>query len=154
MAILPIPTSRMSGLLAQQRLIGQVNSDQLDIFRLQTQVSTGRRVISPSDDAPAALRAMNLQRILERKAQAQSSLQSSVLYLGAAETAISDVTRTLNDIRAAALGVADSVSTPAHRQAVVDQVNRAMETLVTAGNTKFRDRYLFSGSQARQPPYT
>lgn len=143
----------MSGLLAQQRLIGQVNSDQLDLFRLQTQVSTGRRVITPSDDAPAALRAMNLQRILERKAQAQNSLQNSVLYLGAAENSISQVTNTLNDIRAAALGVADSISTPEQRQAVIDQVNRAIESLVTIGNTKFRERYLFSGSQSQTAPY-
>ena len=60
--------------------------DQLEMFRLQTQISTGRRLQLPSDDAPAALRAINLQRILDRKAQIKTNLQSSNLFLGEAET--------------------------------------------------------------------
>lgn len=153
MAILPVPTSRVSTLLAQQRLMGQVQNDQLALIRLQTQVSTGRRVISPSDDAPAALRAINIQRILERKTQALSSLQNSSLYLSAADTALAQVTNVLNDIKGAALGVSDTISTHEARQAVVDQVDRALESLIDAGNSKFRDRYLFSGSRSLVPPY-
>ncbi len=151
--ILPIPTGRVSDFLTSQRLVRQIQSDQRDLFRIQTQLSTGRRVISPSDDAPAALRAINIQRLLERKAQAQTSLSSTVSYLSATDNAIGSVTNTLNDIRSAALGVDDSVTTNSARLAVVDQIDRAIQDLVNIGNTRFRERYLFSGSRSLEAPY-
>lgn len=152
-AILPIPTSRVSDFLSSQRLVRQLQANQLDLFRIQSQLSTGRRVISPSDDAPAALRAMNLQRILERKSHAQTSLNDSISFLSATESAIGSVASTLNEIRSSALGVADSVSTHEARLAVVDQIDRAVQQLVAQGNSTFRERHLFSGSRAIQSPY-
>ena len=62
--IIPIPTTRVGDLFVRQRLVGQVQHDQLALFRLQNQISTGQRLQLPSDDAPAALRAINLQRLL------------------------------------------------------------------------------------------
>lgn len=152
-AILPIPTVRVSDLLASQRITRQIQSDQLELLRAQTQISTGRRIISPSDDAPAALRALNLQRILERKTQAQTSLRDSVDFLSAAWEATGSVSSVLNDIKAAALGVDDTVSTEEQRQAVADQIDRALEQLVNIGNSQFRERYLFAGSRSQQLPY-
>lgn len=152
-AILPVPTSRVSDLLASQRIVQQLQSDQRELFRVQTQLSTGRRIISPSDDAPAALRAMNLQRILERKTQAQTSLGRSVIVLGAGETALGSISQTLNEMKAAALGVDNTISTNAERQAVANDIDRAIQQLVDVGNSQSGDRYLFSGSRTLQSPY-
>jgi len=152
-AILPIPSSRVSDLLASQRIVQQLQSDQRELFRVQTQLSTGRRIISPSDDAPAALRAMNLQRILERKTQAQTTLSRSASVLSAGETALGSISKTLNDMKAAALGVDNSINTNAERQAVANDIDRAIQQLVDVGNSQSGDRYLFSGSRTLLQPY-
>lgn len=152
-AILPIPSSRVSDLLASQRIVQQLQSDQRELFRVQTQLSTGRRIISPSDDAPAALRAMNLQRILERKTQAQTTLGRSVSVLSAGETALGSISTTLNDMKAAALGVDNSISTNAERLAVANDIDRAIQQLVDVANSQSGDRYLFSGSRTLLQPY-
>ncbi|HTN75742.1 MAG TPA: flagellar hook protein, partial [Pirellulaceae bacterium] len=89
----------------QTRLLAQLQVDQLDLLRLQTQISTGRRVLSPSDDAPASIRAIGLQRLLEQKAQAQTNLTTSQSYIGAADTSIANLSGLLNSIRATATGV-------------------------------------------------
>ena len=78
--IIPIPTTRVGDFFVRQRLIDQVQLDQLAMFKLQTQLSTGQRLQVPSDDAPAALRAINLQRLLDRKAQIRSNVQASNLF--------------------------------------------------------------------------
>lgn len=153
MAILPVPTTRVSDLLASRRITQQIQSDQMDLLRSQTQISTGRRILSPSDDASASLRAMNLQRILERKTQAQTSLRDSVLFLGAAENSINEVSGILNSIRSEALGVDSTLASDQERQAVVDQIDRALEQLVNVGNSQFRERYLFAGSRSQSAPY-
>lgn len=153
MAILPVPTTRVSDLLASRRITQQIQSDQLDLLRSQTQISTGRRILSPSDDASASLRAMNLQRILERKTQAQTSLRDSVLFLAKAENSINEVSGILNNIKSEALGVDSTLVTKEERQAVVDQIDRALEQLVNIGNSRFRERYLFAGSRSQSAPY-
>ncbi|WP_425400526.1 hypothetical protein [Aeoliella sp.] len=153
MAILPIPTTRVSDLLATRRITQQVQSDQLDLLRAQTQISTGRRIISPSDDAPASLRAMNLQRILERKLQTQTSLRDSVLFLSEAEKSVNEVSNILNSIKSEALAVDSTLTTEEERLSVVRLIDRAMEQLVNIGNSQFRDRYLFAGSRSQSQPY-
>jgi flagellin-like hook-associated protein FlgL len=153
MAILPVPSSRVSDYLVRQRLVQQVQSDQLDLLRLQTQLSTGQRIFLPSDDAPAALRVINLQRTLERKAQMQTNLSSSQSFLTSAESALAGVSTILNDIQAAAVGAVDTSVTTEQRQAIAEQVTRALEQLVASGNAKFQGRYLFSGSRSLDAPY-
>ena len=59
-SIIPVPTTRVGDYFVRQRLVGQVQNDQLDLFKLQNQISTGNRMQLPSEDAPAALRAINL----------------------------------------------------------------------------------------------
>ena len=83
--IVPIPTTRVGDLFVRQRLTDQVQTDQLALFRLQNQISTGQRLQLPSEDAPAAMRAINLQRLLDRKGQIKTNLQASEQYLSAAQ---------------------------------------------------------------------
>ncbi|MEO2045532.1 MAG: flagellin [Pirellulales bacterium] len=153
MSIAPIPTSRVSDLFTRQRLTQQFQTDQLDIFRLQNQISTGLRINLPSDDGPAALRAITLQRLLERKSQLKTNTQTGQSFLAATDTALNDLANTLGDLRGAVLGVAGTASSQQERNAVIEEVNRTIEQLVQTGNRKFRGRFLFSGSQTSTQPY-
>jgi flagellin-like hook-associated protein FlgL len=152
--IIPIPTTRVSNQLIRSRLLSQLQADQLDIFRLQNQVSTGRRITVPSEDATAAQRAVTLQRLLERKNQLRSNVDAGLSFLGATDTALTDVATLLGDIRGSVLGVAGTTSSDQERQAVATEVSRALEQLLQTGNRKFRGRYLFTGSQTDVSPYS
>ena len=153
MSLYPIPTNRSSDLLVQTRLLAQLRKSELDILRLQHQISTGYRISAPSEDAPAAGRAQTLQRLLELKAQALVNRQTSQSYLDASDTAINGVSKLLSDIRATALGVADTVSTDSQRAAVAEEVLEAIRQLADIGNHSFRGRYLFAGSRAEVQPF-
>jgi flagellin-like hook-associated protein FlgL len=154
MAVYPVPTTRSSNLLVQERLLSQMQSDQIQLLRLQSQVSTGRRVLVPSDDAPAAVRGMTLQRLLELKTQTKVNITTTQSYVAAADTSLGNVSDLLNDVRALMLSAADSATGPEGREAALQGVSRAIDQLVTLGNTQFRDRYLFSGSRTNVQPFT
>jgi flagellar hook-associated protein 3 FlgL len=151
--IVPIPTTRVGDFFVRQRMVQQVQSDQLDLFRLQTQVSTGRRIILPSEDAPAALRAISLQRTLQRKGQVQTNLQGTTSVLSEADASLNSVSNLLTEVRAQAISVTDTISTAEQRQAVIDLVNRALADLVKSGNSSYVGRYLFSGSRTNAMPF-
>src|SRR4051794_11406833 len=151
--LVPVPTTRVSDLFATQRLVSQMQDDQLQLFNLQNQISTGKRLQLPSDDAPAALRAINLQRLLDRKGQIQTNIQSSNSYLSAAESNLNSVTGVLNELRASVVGVSGTLSNDADRQTIVQQIDEALKTIVAAGNSKLQGRYLFSGSRSSDQPF-
>lgn len=151
--ITPIPTTRVSDQLALQRMMNQLQSDQVDVLRIQQQISTGRRILMPSEDAPAALRAVALQRILEQKKQMETNLQTSESYLTNTDTAIASVSDTLNKARDTALHAANSVNTDEEREADAQEIDQAITSLILTGNSQFRDRYLFAGSRTTEIPF-
>lgn len=153
MALYPVPSTRSSDLLVQSRMLAQLHRDQLDILRLQQQISTGYRISAPSEDAPAASRAQTLQRLLELQAQAQVNRQTSQSYLDASDSAIANVSKLLSDIRATALGVNNTISSDSERAAAAQEVREAIKQLADIGNHQFRGRYLFAGSRADGPPF-
>lgn len=151
--VYPVPTTRSSDLHSQARLLAQLHRDQIDIQRLQSQISTGYRLLAPSDDAPAAVRGMGLQRLLELKAQAKVNLSTTQSYLDASDTALANVSQLLNEAKSTALGVANlAISEPA-REVALEEIQRSIEQLLNVGNQQFRGRYLFAGARTTTKPF-
>jgi len=153
MSIFGIPTTRISDMFFRDRLLHQVQADQRDLFRLQTQLSTGYRFQLPSEDPVAAGRVIRLQSLLERKTQIQANITTGKSYMTATDSALNEISNLVAEARAAALGVIDTVSTDEQRAAASQQIQQVIQRLFDAGNTLFRGRYLFAGSTAQVQPF-
>lgn len=151
--IIPVPSGRTSDYLLSQRLTNQLSADQLDLLRLQTQISTGRRVLSLSDDAPAAIRGVTLQSLLEQKTQIQTNLTTSQSYLAATDVALANAANTLNDMNGLAVRLSDTTFSDSELAAAGEQVERAIQQMMDLANQQFRGRYLFSGSNTTTIPF-
>ena len=152
-SIIGIPSTRLSNVFIRQRVTNQMLSDQLEVLRLQTQLSTGRRIQVPSEDSDAALRIISLQRLLERKEQVQTNLQASQSYLTATDTALGTVSGSLAEARGVALGAIGDTATDDQRRAAAIETQETIRHVLDAGNTKFRDRYLFAGTGTAVRPF-
>ncbi len=150
-SITPIPSSRVSSALVRDRLLKQIQTETVGLFQLQQQIATGKRFQLPSEDAPAATRAISLQRLLERKDQVRSNLITNRSFLSASDSAISSVSSILNSVRGTAISVASTVVGSEARAAAAEEVQRAIDQLVDTGNQQFRGRYLFGGSSNVTP---
>ncbi len=153
MAVFPIPTTRISGLLVQRRLLSQLSTTNIDVLKLQSQLGSGRRLGVPSDDPAAATQGIRLQRVLEQKEQSQVNIQTTNTFLAAADTILSSVSQSLIDVRGLAVSMSDSTTTSSQREAAVIEINRAIDKLVSEGNTAFRGRHLFAGANGGQEPF-
>ncbi|MEX2137913.1 MAG: flagellin [Pirellulales bacterium] len=151
--ITPIPTTRVSDTLAQQRLLSQLQSDQIDVLRLQQQIATGRRIQVLSEDAPAGLRGVTLQRLLEQKQQIGTNLRINQSFLVATDEALSGISGELAKARAGALGVTGAVATDTEREAVALELDGALQDLLNTANQVSAGRYLFAGSRTAQLPF-
>ena len=120
---------------------------------LQNSISSGRRIALPSEDAPAARRAISIQRLLERKEQVQTNFITNQSYLSATDNSLAGVSSQLADMRGLALSVVGTTTTDTQRQAAVKQIDEALRGLSDVGNQKFRGRYLFTGTQTTVQPF-
>ncbi|HUG67946.1 MAG TPA: hypothetical protein VMM76_09345 [Pirellulaceae bacterium] len=152
-AIYPVASGRVTEQLTQARLQSQFNFDRLALVRLQDQLSTGIRLSVPSADAPAAARTITLQRLLEQKQQAITTVNTTSSYVAATDSALARVSELLTSIRASALSAVDSTNSEGERRIIAEEVNRALEQLIDVGNQRFRGRYLFAGSNSTQVPF-
>lgn len=152
-SIIGIPTTRLSDLFIRQRLLDQTQYDQLQLFRLQTQLSTGHRFQLPSEDPIASASVMNLQRLLEFKSQVQRNLATNQSYLSSTEVAMSSIADIVSQVRAEVLGAIGTAATDDQRAAALQQVQQAIRQLMDIGNQKFRGRYLFTGSNTLVEPF-
>ncbi len=151
--VIPVSSSRVSDLLVRERLLRQIQSGQAEMLQVQMQLSTGRRISIPSEDAPAALRAMSLQRLLERKDQVQTNLITNQSYLSATDSALMQVSNSMAEARGMALSVVGTTSSDTQRDAVIQELDQILLQLSDVGNQKFRGRYLFAGTGTTVRPF-
>lgn len=154
MPVVGIPSTRVSDLFVRQRLMNQVQDDQVALYRLQTQLSTGRKFELPSEAPIAAQRIIGLQRLLGRKDQVQNNLNTNQTFLNMTDTALGQVSSLMAETRGTVMSVFGTTATDIQRQAVAQQVEQALRQLVDTGNQKFRGRYLFTGSDTTVQPFS
>lgn len=148
----PAATGRATSQLGITRLLYQINNDQLAIQDLQMQISTNRRIASPSQDPAAAIRGLAAQRQLEYKAQIDTNLSAADTILAASESSLAQSQSILNEMRGIAVATSGNTLSDVDKDAYIAQINAAISKLADLGNSKFRDQYIFAGSDVLKPP--
>ncbi|GAB5405451.1 MAG: flagellin hook IN motif-containing protein [Aureliella sp.] len=148
----PTVTSRASNQLGISRLLFQIHNDQSAIQELQTQLSTGRRISRPSEDPSAAIRALAAQRSNEFKSQVSDNLQSADTILSATESTLSQAQSILTEMRGVAIGATGTTLSEEEIDAFSQQIQSGLDQLLSLSNKKFRDQFIFSGSNVRESP--
>jgi len=145
MSLLPVGLSRISEPLKNQRLLGQLNTDQLAIQRLSDQLSTGKRINRISDDPAAAGRAFILQRGINRTEQFSRNAGVTASFYNATDSSLARMSDALIDSRGATVEAAQNTLSPEERGAHALTIQRAIESAVASGNAIFRDHQLLGG---------
>lgn len=148
-----IPNTRVSDSFIRARMLNQVQFDQAALYKTQSQISSGKRFQTPSEDPIAAMRVMSLQRLLQRNAQMASNQTTSGSYLSATDTAISGVSNLTTDLRALTVGVMGTTASDEQRQSASQQADQILTQLLDTGNQQFGGRYLFAGSENGLQPF-
>lgn len=152
MSLLPVVTPRTSDALQHQRLVYQVHADQLGLQRLYDQLSTGRRVIHPSDDPASAARALSFQQGVDYSEQLVRNTEAASGYLQSVDTAMASINDGLIEARGIVVNAAQSVLAEGERETLVGQLDQVIARLMSVGNQSFRDHSLMGGALTSQPP--
>ena len=153
MAVLPLNIARVSNLMRSNIALGQLNTTEGQLLRVQNELTTGKKVNSPSDDPGAAARIQQIQKTLETRADYDANLTSAANNLGAVDSTLGDVNDLLRQAQTlASANVGDDVSQDA-KNAAATQVDSIYDQLLDLGNKEFEGSYLFAGDKLDQQPF-
>lgn len=147
----PVVAGRTSDANGRYRALYQVQSGRIAIQELEQQLSTGLRYSRPSQDPSSAIRVIGLQRELEFRDQTIKNLDSSQGYLNASESNLANVQDLMTELRGLGIEAAGNVIGEAERRGWVNQIDASIDRLTSVANTRYLDRYLFTGGAVDTP---
>ncbi len=153
MAISPVNVSRISNNLRSNTVLSSLRRNQLEVFRAQTRVATGRSYLSPSEDPVRAARALNLTQTLAGQIQFVENLRHGDDTLAAADQSLTELNSLLIEANEIASQNVSNLTSAAERAAVADIITGIRNQLQIVGNREFNGRFLFAGQQTTERPF-
>ena len=152
MANAPASIARVPNLLASQVMLANINRTGASLVRLQTQLSSGLRVESPSDDPIGSSLIGAIQQSLGRADQRLRNLQHASSALGVLDQTLSEISNLSLEAKEIAASQVGATSDTDTRAAQAEVVQSLIDRLVRASNTEFDGLRLLGGNRTGVDP--
>ncbi len=144
---------RITTSLEYQNLGSNIETSLQTLNTVQSQISSGKKLQTFSDDAAGASQSLALRSALGDNAQYQRNAASATAFLTATQGALATATSVVQSARQIAVAGANSTQTPDSLAALGDQVDGIVQQLSQAANTQSEGRYIFGGTNTTAAPY-
>lgn len=144
---------RITNMSLVNKLTGNLNRRLGDLSRIQSQLSTGKKIRNMGDDPLAGNRILAFKNAIAETRQLTRNAEDAVAWLQSTDLALADALECMQRIRYLALASGGSTD-PSSRQALVEEAEQIRDHLVSIGNTTFDgERFLFAGNLLTQRPF-
>ncbi len=135
--------------------VNAILDQQAKVSKTQLQLSTGRRILQPSDDPVAATRVLSLTEAITQGEQYQKNIIYAESRLGITEGKIDGVINLLQRVREMALQANSGFLSTTDRDNISQEIReRASELLALANSTNVNGEYIFAGFQGQTQPFS
>ncbi len=146
---------RVSTASFTQRGLTSMLEQQKRLADIQEQISSGKRLLTPSDDPSGAAHILRLEQSLSVTNQFQRNADNALNRLTLAESTLDSVQNSLIRIRELAIQGGNPTVGNTDRLAIAQEVRERLNELMSLANTKDANgEYLFSGYQVTTKPFT
>jgi len=134
--------------------LNRLQDGQANVYGLQEQIATGKRVDTPADDPIAAPQIIALKRQVALLDQYQSNADRATSRLNIEESVLDSIGDSLQSVRQLAVQAGDGALDFGSRQSIATELQQRVDELLGLVNTQGIDNeYLFSGYQANTQPF-
>lgn len=144
---------RISTMATSRLVLGANQRTMAKMSEYQLQLADGKRIHKPSDDPIAVRQTIRLKSSSTSLGDNMTTIDKSLGFLYAADSAFSTMTSTLQEVKGLAVQGATDSQTPESRHTIAQQVDRALEFMIATANSSHDGRYLFSGTATTTKPF-
>ncbi len=119
------------------------------LLRLQSQMSTSRRLGRPSDDPIGITRDLSYRTLISEVGQYRANISSATTHLDTFDQSLDTAGNLLITARELATSLANDTYDDTARRSAAEEAKSLLEQMLQAGNTQKEGRYIFSGHQTR-----
>ncbi|OAI29148.1 MULTISPECIES: flagellar hook-associated protein FlgL [Methylomonas] len=120
----------------------------------QLKLSSGKKYLSPSENAPAAVSLINLEQNIKENQQFQTNIGAARQRLELQESSLENATNVLQRIRELAVQGMNDSNTVTNRQEIAAEIDELNKQLLGMANTKNANgEYLFAGYKSDTIPF-
>lgn len=134
--------------------VRSILNNQESTLKTQQQVSTGRRVLSPSDDPIASTRILQLQQDISLRDQYEKNITAAKNRQNLEESILASVTENVSRIRELTVNAGNGSMTQEDRSYIAAEIEERLDALVDLMNTKDpSNTYIFAGYKGETLPF-
>lgn len=128
-----------------------INKRYSELTYLQEQLSTGKRLLRPSDDPVDTANDLKLRTDLAGLAQFKSNIEDAQSWMNVTETAMTSMNKILQRLRELAVQGSNDTLSSKERAYINKEVEQLTKQFVGLTNTKYKSDYIFSGTETKIP---
>ena len=117
------------------------------------QISSNKRILSPSDDPVGTSQAMHHRDQLVQNNEFTDVIETANLWTNITTTALDDAVNTWKRVNELGIAASDGTKSEADRIAMAEELEQLLQHLVQIGNTTNGQRFVFGGSKTNAPPF-
>jgi flagellar hook-associated protein 3 FlgL len=134
-------------------LRSNITRNMRDMDKMQSQLSSGKRISKPSDDPVGVGYSLRLRNNLVENEQYTNNVNDGLSFLDATESAVEEVGDVLKRIKELTIQGANDTNSIEAKMAISNEVRELKNHLISVANTEFAGKYIFSGTASNIPTY-
>lgn len=120
----------------------------------QNSISSGRKVNKSSDDPVGSFQILHHRSTISSLEQFSRNIQEGISFMNATDTALRELENFLIRAKELAVSQASETNDAAIRKAASKEVQAIFDHILTLGNTKFGNKYIFGGYKTNLAPFS
>lgn len=142
-----------SGMIFDAGIAG-INRQTASLLKVQQQIASGRRILTPSDDPVAAARALEVTQASDIVAQFKENQNYAVSALGIEEVQLAAATDVIGRVHELAVQGSNSTLTDSARAGIATELRARFDELLGIANSgDGTGNYLFAGFMSSTTPF-
>ncbi len=137
---------RITNKIMQNNSLSNINTNKVSQDKLNTMMSTQKKITKPSDDPVIAIRALRLRSSVSQITQYyEKNVPDAKSWLEVTEDSLKNVTDVLTDMIAQVTrGTSESLKTT-DREVIIEQLDALRDELYSTGDADYAGRFIFTG---------
>lgn len=146
--------TRVTDQMRYEMLNNSIFNTQGKYSELMEKLATQKQVNKPSDDPLGMGKILDYRTAKAYISNYQANIESSKSWLSATESNLLNINDVLTKVKETAISQATATATASTRQIAADALQPLIEQILSLANTKFGNRYLFSGTKTDTEPFS
>lgn len=143
---------RVSSSMISDRVIFNLQRSIRRYLDMETNMSTGRRINTPSDDPLGAVRDLNYRSELAKIAQYQKNISQAQNWQSTYDSSLSEVKDLISTAKEISIAMADGQYDDVAREAAANEIQSIFEQLIQLSDGQLEGRQIFSGFKTQTSP--